>query len=75
MSAGVSELSSRSGNGVDVALLWRRCDNAAFVAVIDHRTGEEFFLGVNEDDDALDMFHHPFAYASQRHPQDLRVAA
>jgi hypothetical protein len=30
MSAGISELSSRSGNGVDVALLWQRCDDTTF---------------------------------------------
>jgi hypothetical protein len=83
MSADVSELSSRSGNGVDVALLWQRRDNAAFVAVVDHRTGEEFYLEVNEGDNALDMFHHPFAYAAHRraehgcdtHPRQVRVAA
>jgi hypothetical protein len=83
MSAGISELSSRSGDGVDVTLPWQRCDNTAFVAVDDRRTGEEFFLDINEDDNALDMFHHPFAYAAHRriekgwdtHPQGFRVAA
>ena len=74
---------SRSRVGVDVALLWRRCDNTAFVAVVDHRTGDELSLDVNEDDNALDIFDHPFAYAAHghveqgwdTHPQDLRVAA
>jgi hypothetical protein len=84
MSADISELSARSGDGIDVELLWQRCNNTAFVAVVDHRTGERFFLDVTEDDNALDMFHHPFAYAAHRriehewdtrHHQDLWVAA
>lgn len=65
----VTELSSRSGNGVDVALLWQRCDNTALVVVVDHGTGEAFQLAVQENDDALDMFHHPYAY------QAFRIAA
>jgi hypothetical protein len=80
---GISELGSRSGNGVDVALLWQQCDNTAIVVVVDHRTGEEFVLDVHENDNALDMFHHPYAYAAHRridhgwfaHGQDFRIAA
>lgn len=78
MSALTCELSSRSGDGVDVALLWQRCDNTAFVAVSDHRTGEKFVLDVQENDNALDMFHHPYAYAAHRrieHLHDLQIAA
>jgi hypothetical protein len=79
----ISELSSRSDNGVDVALLWRRCENTAVVAVVDQRNGEAFLLDVHEHDDALDMFHHPYAYAAHRridhgwpaHGDDLRIAA
>lgn len=79
----ICELSSRSGNGVDVALLWQRCDNTAMVVVVDNRTGEEFVLDVQENDNALDMFHHPYAYAASRltrdgslaHLQDFRIAA
>jgi hypothetical protein len=80
---GISELRSRSENGLDVALLWRQCDNAAIVAVVDHRTGAEFVLDVHASDNALDMFHHPYAYAAQRRidhdwpaeGQDFRIAA
>jgi hypothetical protein len=79
----ISELNSRSANGVDVALLWRRCDNTAVVAVVDQRNGEAFLLDVHEHDNALDMFHHPYAYAADRridpgwpaHSEDLRIAA
>jgi hypothetical protein len=75
---GVSELSSGSANGIDVALLWQRCDNTAIVAVVDHHSGEAFVLDVHQNDDALDMFHHPYAYAAHRrvdHSHDLRIAA
>jgi hypothetical protein len=80
---GISELSSRSANGLDVALLWQECDNTAFVVVVDHLAGEAFQLDVHENDNALDMFHHPYAYAAHRridhgspaHGLDLRIAA
>ena len=80
---GISELSSRSANGLDVALLWQPCHNTAFVVVVDHRTGEAFQLDVDENDNALDMFDHPYASAAQRrvdprwpaHGQDFRIAA
>lgn len=71
----ISELSSRSESGIDVALLWRRCDNSAIVVVVDRNTGGAFFLDVDENDNALDMFHHPYAYAAHRQGQDLRLAA
>jgi hypothetical protein len=63
---GVSELSSRSANGIDVALLWRQRDDTAVVIVVDHRTGEELALDVHDGDNALDIFHHPYAYAATR---------
>jgi hypothetical protein len=80
---GISELSSRSENGVDVALLWRQCDNTAIVVVVDQRTGAEFVLDVHESDNALDILHHPYAYAARRQihygwpaeGQDFRIAA
>lgn len=79
----LSELSSRSGNGIDVALLWRRYDNTVTVVVVDSRNGDAFLLNVHESDNALDMYHHPYAYAAQRRidhgwpkpGQDLGIAA
>ena len=62
---GISELSSRSANGIDVALLWRQRDDTAIVVVMDQR-GEELTLDVHDSDNALDIFHHPFAYAAAR---------
>ena len=80
---GISELSSRSENGVYVALLWRQRDNTAIVVVVDHHNDDAFLLDVRENDNALDMFHHPYAYAAHRridhgwpaHGQDFRIAA
>jgi len=63
---GIRELSSRSANGVDVALLWRQSDNTAVVVVVDQQVGEVFVLDVHKGDNALDMFHHPYAYAAHR---------
>jgi hypothetical protein len=80
---GIFELSSRSENGVDVALLWQQWDNTAIVVLVDHRNGEAFLLDVGENDNALDIFHHPYAYAAHRgidhwwpaHDQGFRIAA
>jgi hypothetical protein len=80
---GITELSSRSGNGIDVSLLWQECNNTAIVAVVDHGTGETFQLDVREHDNALDIFHHPYAYVAHRRldhagladGQDLWMAA
>jgi hypothetical protein len=63
---GISELSSRSADGIDVALLWRQRDDTAVIVVVDHRNGEELALDVHESDNALDIFDHPYAYAATR---------
>ena len=64
---GISELSSRSENGIDVALVWQQRVNRALVVVVDHRTRDAFVLDVHENDNALELFHHPYAYAAHRH--------
>jgi hypothetical protein len=72
---GISELDSRSGNGIEVALLWQHRDNTAVVVVVDQRSGESLVLDVGEDDNALDIFNHPYAYAAHRHIDHVRSAA
>ena len=80
---GISELNSRSENGIAVALLWQQCNNTAIAVVVDHVSSEAFLLDVHENDNALDMFHHPYAYAAHRridhglsaHAQDFRITA
>jgi len=56
------ELDSRSVDGLEVTLLWSKPTNALTVAVNDTRTGEAFTLRADAAN-ALDVFHHPYAYA------------
>jgi hypothetical protein len=60
----MTELAHRSSNGIDVALLWSRTTNRLFVAVADLRTGDRFTVDAPHES-ALDVFNHPFAYATQ----------
>ena len=59
--AGLRELARRSGDGIDVALLWDSGGDRVFVVVDDERRGERFLIAVG-DDRALDVFHHPYVY-------------
>lgn len=58
------ELDRRSTGEADVSLLWRERDGRLFVAVVDARQRERFDLEVREGEQALDVFHHPYAYAA-----------
>jgi hypothetical protein len=64
--AELRELDHRVSDGIDVRLLWRQHDDRVLVAVSDVKTGEAFTLEVGADQRALDVFHHPFAYAASR---------
>ena len=57
----VHELARRSGDGVDVALLWDSEANRVFVDVNDESRDEHFRIAVGNSN-ALDAFHHPYAY-------------
>ena len=58
------ELDRRVNDGIDVQLLWRAHDDRVLVAVSDAKTGAEFTIEVAEGQRALDVFHHPYAYAT-----------
>jgi len=58
------ELDHRESDGIEVRLLWRVHDDRALVAVHDGRTGEAFSVEVRDGQRALDVFHHPYAYAA-----------
>jgi hypothetical protein len=58
------ELDRRSHDRIDVRLLWRARDDRVIVAVADEKTGERFSIDVHDDERALDVFRHPFAYAA-----------
>ena len=64
-----SELAYRSGDGIEVSLLWSRLTDRLTVLVGDLRTGESFDFSPPRNK-ALDAFHHPFAYA----PDDAALA-
>ena len=66
--AALRELDHRVSDGIDVRLLWRPHDDRVLVAVSDAKTGDAFTLEVGPDQRALDVFHHPFAYAGNRRP-------
>lgn len=59
------ELDFRSNDGLEVALLWQPETNRLSVTVFDAKTGDDFDLDV-EPEDAMDAFHHPYAYAASR---------
>jgi hypothetical protein len=58
------ELDHRSNDRIDVRLLWRERDDRVIVTVADSKTGERFTVDVPDRESALDVFHHPFAYAA-----------
>jgi hypothetical protein len=59
------ELSSRSGDGLHVRLVWLTPDDRLFVTVTDSKHDHRFCVEVRDRARALDVFHHPFAYAAQ----------
>ncbi len=63
------ELDRRQSNGIDVSLLWNERDNSVMVSVVDIRSGDSFDLEASPDN-ALEVFHHPYAHAAR---QGLRM--
>ena len=61
---GLRELTSRRANGVHVRLLWAEPEGRCSVAVTDIATAEAFQIEVRAGELALDVFHHPYAYAA-----------
>lgn len=60
----IRELDSRVVDGIQVRLLWRFTDETVWVSVMDTRHGDAFRLRVRDGERAIDVFHHPFAYAA-----------
>jgi hypothetical protein len=57
------ELCSRSGDGIEVTLLWTPGDDRLTVAVVDTRLHSSFVLEP-EPGEALEVFHHPYPRAA-----------
>jgi hypothetical protein len=70
------ELAYRTGDGIEVTLYWRPQDDELSVCVSDHRRGAYFVIRP-EPHLALDVFYHPYSYASASgvHYEDERLAA
>jgi hypothetical protein len=58
------ELDHRTNDRIDVWLLWSEDDGKVLVAVADDKSGDRFTIEVREGERALDVFHHPYAYAA-----------
>jgi hypothetical protein len=69
------ELAHRRNDGLDVRLLWDPSSDTVRVSLQDFRTGEGFEVPVRPGQRALDVFHHPFAYAEVRAAASRRVSA
>jgi hypothetical protein len=61
----IRELDHRHRDGIDVRLLWDTSTNHVFIEVVNARLHEELRIDV-EAVDALDAFHHPYAYQGLR---------
>jgi hypothetical protein len=59
----IRELDRRRNDGIEVRLLWNARTNRVLVSVEDEREGDSFEVEVR-DGDALQAFHHPYAYAA-----------
>jgi hypothetical protein len=66
MTDSLRELDRRSNDRLDVSLVWREHDDRVLVVVEDEKTGARFTIEVRDDERALDVFHHPYAYAAHR---------
>jgi phosphopantothenate synthetase len=60
----IIELDSRTTDDIDVRLLWHRTENRVTVTAFDMRSGEAIEVAVRDHERALDVFHHPYAYAA-----------
>ena len=68
--AHTSQLAYRSGDGIEVSLLWSRPTDTLTVQVVDSRTGELLEFSPPRDK-GLDAFYHPFAYAPEDAGREL----
>jgi hypothetical protein len=58
------ELHHRSNDGIDVWLMWDPGTDSVHVRVRDSKAGSAFEIPVASPASAMDVFHHPFAYAA-----------
>ena len=63
---GRRELAHRLADGVEVTLYWTPRTNVLAVSVHDQATDDRFELALGPQDNPLDVFRHPYAYAAWR---------
>jgi hypothetical protein len=68
IAAPARELDSRISDGLHVQLLGHPINGHVYVAVNDRKTGQEFELVVPHGQEALAVYHHPFAYTATNVP-------
>ena len=71
----IRELDHRRSDGIDVWLRWCARDDRTLVEVRDSKTGGHFTIEVRDDERALDVFRHPYAYAAWRRIDTRPVTA
>ena len=69
----IRELDHRRNDEIDVRLLWNVRTNDVFVVVVDEQQDTSLQFDVPPAK-ALDAFHHPYAYAPLRRPEDFLAA-
>ena len=69
----IRELDHRRSDGIAITLLWNAVTKAVFISVVEERDGTSFQFGVPPAD-ALDAFHHPFAYAGYEQAEQTLAA-
>ena len=60
------ELASRHSGTVEITLLWSKRRHRVAVTVEDAATGDLIELPLTPEDDPLDVYNHPYAYAAAR---------
>jgi hypothetical protein len=69
----IRELNHRMNDGIEVRLLWNSDTNCVSVSVAETPHDVSFAFNVAAAD-ALDAFHHPYAYAAQERDEDALAA-
>jgi hypothetical protein len=64
MNNSLHELDHRRIDGIEVTMFWDSETDRVTVAVDDAKRGEAFEILVLPGERAMDVFHHPFAYAA-----------
>jgi hypothetical protein len=68
------ELARRTGDAIEVTLFWDPSADSVFVDVNDERQGRRLRIAVSNGN-ALDAFHHPYAYHRWNQHEQPAVAA